>query len=336
MKIFHDNPDDINEAAGILRNGGLVAVPTETVYGLAANAFDEEACRKIFKVKRRPLIDPLIVHIHDLQEAKRLADFNSAAEALAEAFWPGPLTLVLEKKRLIPGIVTANRKTAAIRMPRHPVMVRILEAAGVPLAAPSANRFGYISPTRVEHIPNALGDTIDYAVEGGPCKVGVESTIVDLCHPESPTLLRAGAITEDMLAGVLGREVASETQLYGRVAGREEGSGLPSPGLFEKHYSPRANLVLMKETGSLEVAGAGKTAVVHFRRIGNLPRVDPGAHFRLTEEGDLQEAAQNLYHVLLRLDREGYETIFVEPAPEEGIGLAINDRLRRAAGGGGK
>ena len=252
MKVFRDNPRDIVAVAQILLGGGVAVVPTETVYGLAANALSESACRRIFEIKGRPFIDPLIVHIFSLDQARAYSEFGEDALALAAAFWPGPLTVVVRKREIIPGIVTAQRDTVALRMPSHHLLRRILDRARVPLAAPSANRFGYVSATRLEHIENALGRVPPAAVDGGPCEYGVESTIIDLSQAKRATILRPGAVSKSMLEGILRREVMLGTAT---VDMRESG-GLPSPGLFDKHYSPRATIVYPRHP---EGARGGRT-----------------------------------------------------------------------------
>ena len=328
MKVLRDSPHDISEVARILREGEVAVVPTETVYGLAANALSESACRKIFELKGRPLIDPLIVHIFSLDQAHALSEFSTEASALAAEFWPGPLTVVVRKREIVPGIVTAQRDTVALRMPRHHLLRRILVRAGVPLAAPSANRFGYVSPTRLEHLANALGAVAAAAVDGGPCEYGIESTIIDVSSTERPTLLRPGAVSKSMLEGILQREVSLGTA----PVNMEEPGGLPSPGLFEKHYSPRAAMIYPANQEDLDETGEGKIAAVYFSRRGDAAPASSIDRFWLSEDRDPAEAARNLYHLLQTLDTEGYERVYVEQAPMEGIGAALHDRLQRAAG----
>ena len=331
MKVFRDSPRDIAAVAQILLGGGVVVVPTETVYGLAANALSESACRRIFEIKGRPFIDPLIVHIFSLDQARAFSEFGEDALALAAAFWPGPLTVVVRKRETIPGIVTAQRDTVALRMPSHHLLRRILDRARVPLAAPSANRFGYVSSTRLEHIENALGGVPPAAVDGGPCEYGVESTIIDLSRAKRATILRPGAVSKSMLEGILQREVMLGTAT---VDIRESG-GLPSPGLFDKHYSPRAAIVYPATQEDLAEGGQGKIAAVYFGRSAGQTPPKSIDRFWLSEDRDPAEAARNLYHLLQTLDTEGYQRIYVEQAPMEGIGTALHDRLQRAAGRGG-
>ena len=216
-RILRGTPPALPHHARRLRAGELVAVPTETVYGLAANALDARACRRIFTAKGRPADDPLIVHIHALAQLSEVAEVNAAALKLAKKFWPGPLTLVLPKKSVVPSVVSAGLSSVAVRMPSHPLFRRLLKLAGVPLAAPSANLFGYVSPTSAEHVRAGLGKRIRSILDGGPCKVGLESTIVDLRDPRHPRLLRPGAITRGELESALGTRVAARRPDQGQT-----------------------------------------------------------------------------------------------------------------------
>jgi L-threonylcarbamoyladenylate synthase len=306
------------EAARLLRDGELVAIPTETVYGLAANAFDERACLRIFEVKRRPAFDPLIVHVRARGEVRALCTQVSAvAEALMEAFWPGPLTLVLPKRATIPDIVTSGLDTVAVRHPAHPLTQRLLDALAFPLAAPSANLFGHVSPTTPQHVVDQLGAAIPYVLDGGPCHVGVESTIVGW-EGGRCVLYRPGGVPQEALERVVGRvDVARRTVLPA------------APGMLEAHYAPRTPLYL-GELDALSDAHRGRrVAVLAFTtpRAGHASRV-------LSPRGDLAEAARELFAALRALDAAGAEVILAETVPEEGLGRAINDRLRRAAAAG--
>jgi L-threonylcarbamoyladenylate synthase len=300
----------------------LVAIPTETVYGLAANALDARACRAIFKAKGRPAHDPLIVHVLDLAQAELLAEFNPTARSLARRFWPGPLTLVLPKRSCVPAIVTSGGNTVALRSPALPVARELLRLAGVPLAAPSANRFGYISPTRAEHVVDGLGGRIGHVLDGGACPVGVESTVLDLTDPMKPRILRPGVVTAAALAKFLGRRV-------GR-AGRSKGRQRPlAPGMLDRHYSPRTRLRL-KHPGQRvppDVAG------IYLRKPGHVH----GANiFWFSRRGSLPEVARNLYRVLRLADRKGFREIRVEGVPSTAgnLATALRDRLKRASSGG--
>jgi L-threonylcarbamoyladenylate synthase len=322
--------NDLARTVALLRGGEVVALPTETVYGLAANALDEQAVQKIFTIKGRPLIDPLIVHGFSEEFLSHYAYFTPPARQLANACWPGPLTLVLPKKAAIPALVTAGRETVAVRVPAHPVMLAILEAARLPLAAPSANPFGYLSPTRPDHVRASLGARAPWIVDGGPCAVGLESTIVDVSDASRPPqVLRPGPITLAALAHILGQPV----ELAPAQAGVSAAKGLPAPGLLERHYSPRTPLALFAPGQWPAPPAAGvRVAWISLGRHHQTP--PPGVElFWLSEDGNLAEAARALYDLLRRLDNSKYDKLWCETAPEAGMGLALNDRLRRAAAG---
>lgn len=320
-RVHAPTPANLRRLAAVLRQGELVAIPTETVYGLAAHALDAKACRAIFRAKRRPANDPLIVHVLDLAHAEELADFNPAARRLARRFWPGPLTLVLPKKACVPGIVTSGGLTVAIRAPAHPLARWLLRLAKIPLAAPSANLFGYISPTTAAHVREGLGARIPHILDGGACTVGVESTVLDMTNPKKPRVLRPGAVTTAQLEKFLGVKV------HGAKSRGSRARQL-APGMLERHYSPRTPLVL----GRLptETAPAGVAFVLLRQPQGQKPAQPV---FWLSKRGSLTEVARNLYDVLRRADAGGYRQIRVEPLPVDASGLAaaINDRLKRAA-----
>lgn len=308
--------------AGRLRAGELVAVPTETVYGLAANALDPDACAAIFHAKQRPTTDPLIVHLHAMAQLDAVCIPNPSAWRLAKAFWPGPLTLVLPKQPSIPDIVTAGRPNVAVRMPRHPLFRRLLKAANVPVAAPSANPFGYVSPTTAAHVQAGLGTRIRYILDGGAATIGLESTIVDLRDERQPRLLRPGAITRNQIEGVLGRRLPGF-----RIARQCNAKGPQiAPGLLDRHYSPRTPVRLHH---ALTRFPRAEEAYICLRRPtgGRVPSnvywLDPG--------GDLRGVARRLFGTLREVDGAGYRVIHVELAPGAGLAEAINDRLRRAA-----
>ena len=318
-KIHAPTPANLRRLAAALRRGELVAIPTETVYGLAAHALDAKACRAIFQAKRRPANDPLIVHVLDLGDAEELADFNPAARRLARRFWPGPLTLVLPKKAVVPGIVTSGGPTVAIRSPAHHLARRLLRLAKIPLAAPSANLFGYISPTTAAHVREGLGARIPHILDGGACAVGVESTVLDMTDPKKPRVLRPGAVTADQLGKFLGVKVHGAKSRGARARQL-------APGMLERHYSPRTPLVL----GPMPVKLPAGVAAVFLRKPGQ----SPAKHvFWLSERGALAEVARHLYDVLRQADAGGYRQIWVEPLPSDagGLAAAINDRLKRAA-----
>ncbi|MFA5257866.1 MAG: L-threonylcarbamoyladenylate synthase [Opitutales bacterium] len=322
----------MQELADALRSGNLVAIPTETVYGLAANALDPAACRRIFEVKGRPLIDPLIVHVTGVEHARRLAEVGPEAELLMERFWPGPLTLVMRKRAVVPDIVSAGLPTLALRCPRHPLTRRLLELCGLPLAAPSANRFGYVSPTRAEHVEAGLGDRIDFVLDGGPCDIGLESTIIGLADPERPVLFRPGAISREELAAALGRSVALPP-----ARGADDVGPVDAPGMLSRHYSPRTALHIFSagERPGIGSVGGDLVALVFFARPAPESSLwGAGAEvFWLSESGLPAEAARNVFALLRRLDEGRFSAIWMERAPAGGLGDAINDRLDRAAAG---
>jgi L-threonylcarbamoyladenylate synthase len=304
----------IAQAAEILRAGGLVAFPTETVYGLGADATNAQAVAKIFEVKGRPAANPLICHMSDQLGAEALAVFDERAKLLAQTFWPGPLTLVLPQRPFSPisELVTAGLATLALRVPSHPVALALLKATAKPLAAPSANPSGRISPTSAAHVAEGLGDKVDLVLDGGPCSIGLESTIVGL-SAAGAMLLRPGAIAESAIAALIGELC------------RPRGDRVEAPGMMATHYAPARPLRLEATAAS----GLGE-ALLAFG-----PKTPPGFArvLNLSETGDLARAAANLYAYLRCLDRPPFERIAVMPIPEQGLGVAINDRLRRAAKG---
>lgn len=328
--VFRGTPRNLARLASALRRGELVGVPTETVYGLAGDALNPQACRAIFRAKGRPSNDPLIVHIASLRQLDGLAERNEAVEKVAAAFWPGPLTLVLPKRSVVPGIVTSGRPSVAMRMPRHPLFRKLLRASGLALAAPSANPFGYISPTTAEHVRQGLGNKIRYILDGGPCEIGLESTILDLRNPRRPTLLRPGAIERADLERALGRRVFTAPL---QTPARKRGA--LAPGMLSKHYSPKTPLRLHRSISLAQVAQAGEDEAFLFiaRPSDRAPTVKPDSAMQwLSAKGDLHEAAHALFAALRRLDREGWKRIHAELAPgKSALALAINDRLGRAA-----
>jgi len=308
-------------AARILAEGGLVAFPTETVYGLGADATNPAAIARLYQAKGRPAFNPLIAHVGDIAAARKIARFDAPAIALAEAFWPGPLTLVLPKTEscAVADLATAGLDTVAIRIPAHPVARDILRAFGGPVVAPSANLSGHVSPTTAAHVQSDLAGRIDLIVDGGAVEVGVESTIVG-CFDE-PMLLRPGGLPRAEIERVLGRALV-------QPPADADGSGQPlAPGMLASHYAPRAKVRL--NAVKLE---AGE-ALLAFG-LGAISGIDAAsAVMNLSERGDLDEAAANLFGHLRALDGKGVHTIAVMSIPHEGLGEAINDRLRRAAVG---
>jgi L-threonylcarbamoyladenylate synthase len=309
------SPEAIAAAAACLRTGGLVAMPTETVYGLAADATSDAAVAAIYAAKERPTINPLIAHVPDIETAREHAIFGSEAETLASAFWPGPLTLVLPvaSTSRISLLARAGLDTVAIRSPSHETARALIEAAGAPLAAPSANRSGSVSPTTAAHVVDDLDGRVDWILDGGPCRHGVESTIV-ACFGGRPELLRPGAITREAIESVLGSPIDSTG------AARTAPS---APGQLASHYAPKAELRL----GAVGVSG--DEAALDFG--GSLKGGAARARLDLSPSGDLIEAASHLFAYLRTLDGAGAARIAVAPIPEQGVGAAINDRLRRAA-----
>ena len=335
IRRLNGSDEDLRELAAALRSGRLVAIPTETVYGLAANALDEAACRSIFEVKGRPLIDPLIVHVRDVAHARELAEVNPQAESLMARFWPGPLTIVMKRRSVVPDLVSAGLPTVAIRCPRHPLARRLLAVCGLPLAAPSANRFGYISPTCAEHVEAGLGERIDYVLDGGPCEIGLESTIVGMADPKCPILFRPGAISREELSAALGVEVS----LPAPKADDDFGP-VDAPGMLKRHYSPRTPLTLFDSAAEFSATSldtkSQHQAVVYFARpeMSVCETSFDSDVFWLSESGRPEEAAHNVFALLRKLDESGYAKVWMQRAPKGGIGDAINDRLGRAAAQG--
>ncbi|MBM3644608.1 MAG: threonylcarbamoyl-AMP synthase [Alphaproteobacteria bacterium] len=304
----------IAEAAALLRAGKLVAFPTETVYGLGADATDARAMAGIYAAKERPAFNPLIAHVADLAAARPLVRWTPTAETLAARFWPGPLTLVLERAADCPvaSLASAGLESLALRVPAHPVARALLDAVSRPIAAPSANRSGAVSPTTAQHVADSLGDRVDLILEGGACAVGLESTVLDLRGPR-PALLRPGGATREAIEAAIGPVV---------LAGPVAGGALHAPGQLESHYAPR--LPVRLDARSV----AADEALLAF---GPHPPTGAAVTLNLSPAGDLVEAAANLFAMLRALDRPGLVRIAVMPIPETGLGVAINDRLRRAA-----
>jgi len=289
----------IARAAELLRAGRLVAFPTETVYGLGANALDADAVKRIFEAKGRPYSSPLIVHVSSIGAARELAaEWPDSAERLARAFWPGPLTIIVPKSTRVPDVVTAGLPSVGLRMPAHPVGRALIEAAGLPVAAPSANRFTQLSPTTAEHVRESLGDRVDLILDGGPCEVGIESTVISLVGARA-RILRPGMISQTRIEEVIGPV--------------EVGGGAESPGQHPKHYSPRTRLIL----GDSPKQGRGVRL-----DFSNMPR-------------DAAAYAERLYGILHELDAGGYDWISVEMPPDTPEWAGVRDRLTRAAHSGG-
>ncbi len=317
------DPDQIADAAEKLRAGHLVAFPTETVYGLGADATNPLAVAAIFEVKGRPRFDPLIVHLYTTADVCRIvSEFPPLAQTLADTFWPGPLTLVLPKRSLIPEIVTAGLPGVAVRIPRHPVALELLRQAGRPVAAPSANPFGWISPTTAQHVRDGLGTAVNCILDGGPCDVGVESTVLSLMDSR-PVLLRPGGVSQEEIEAVIG---PVQQAIFAEGAGD---SAQLAPGMLSRHYAPRTPLVVI-ERGETALAIPGK-------RCGLLTEGTRAwqAGFdqivSLAETADLRICAARFFASLRSLDSADLDVIIAHKFPDNGLGLALNDRLRRAS-----
>ncbi|HEY9086148.1 MAG TPA: L-threonylcarbamoyladenylate synthase [Candidatus Tyrphobacter sp.] len=315
MPVASATPQTVRRAAELLRNGGVVAFPTETVYGLGADAFDAQAVARIFEIKRRPLFDPLIVHVAGEEMLARVVrDVSARARMLVERFWPGPLTLVFERSDAVPLLVTAGLATVAVRMPAHPVALALLHEARVPIAAPSANAFGALSPTRADRVARTLGERVDLILDGGPTPLGIESTILRL--EPFPALLRPGALPVEEIEA-----------LIGPVERTVRGEHAPSwPGRLPQHYAPATPLRVIAP----ENVPITQRARAGFLGMSRSPE-GYGAVRLLSSAGDLREAAARLFEALHELDDLGLERIDAEPVPQEGLGLAIADRLQRAS-----
>lgn len=312
---------DIRLAANFLKEGKLVAIPTETVYGLAGNALNPAAVASIFETKNRPSFDPLIIHVSGIDQVEKYTeDFPKQLQKLAEKFWPGPLTLLLPRKNIIPDLVTSGLDRVAVRVPDHELSLALLASLDFPLAAPSANPFGYISPTTAEHVDAQLGEKIPYILDGGPCKVGLESTIVGM-EGEEVIIYRLG-----------GLEIAEIESIVGKVKIKDHSSSNPqAPGLLESHYAPRKPFILGKLDELISDFQSRKVDFAVLSFTSKIEEISVERQFCLSENSDLKEAAANLFAAMRQLDEIGAEVILAELMPEVGLGRAINDRLKRAA-----
>lgn len=312
---------DIDHAAGLLKQGKLVAIPTETVYGLAANALDTSAVLNIFETKGRPSFNPLIVHVHHVSCFEKYAsDIPELVYLLTKKFSPGPLTFVLPKKDIIPDIVTGGGNTVALRIPDQPLTLELLRILDFPLAAPSANPFGFISPVTAQHVFDQMNGKIEYILDGGQCEVGLESTVVT-CKEDEIIILRAGGITPDMM-----RTVCSRITLDLNIS-----SNPRSPGQLKSHYAPVTPFMIGFIDELLQMYKDKKVAVLSFQKKYESPNIL--CHEILSSSGDLKEAAKNLFSAMRKLDALNADIILAEYLPDEGLGMAINDRLRRASAG---
>ncbi len=308
--------NDIQKAKYLLEQGELVAIPTETVYGLAGNALNLDAITKIFTVKDRPHFDPLIVHVADFNSIlPYVTEVPQEAKRLAEKFWPGPLTLLLRKQNIIPDLVTSGLDRVGIRCPDHSLAKQLLQQLPFPLAAPSANPFGYVSPTTPEHVNEQLGEKISYILDGGPCQVGIESTIIGF-ENSTPVIYRMGGLNMEEIESIVGR-VKVQTHST---------SNPNAPGQLKSHYAPGKKVILGQIEELLEQYPAHRSGILTFQKDFNSPY-----QIILSPKGSMEEAAQNLFSALREFDKMPIEFILAEILPEQGLGRAINDRLRRAS-----
>lgn len=315
--ILEATSKNIKRAAEVIKSGETVAFPTETVYGLGADGLNPTAVAKIFEAKNRPSFNPLILHIASINQLYDLVNIKSKkVQQLVEAFWPGPLTIVLPKKEIVPDIVTAGNLTVAIRLPKHPIALKLIEAAGKPIAAPSANTFGFLSPTTAKHVEKQLGEKVSYILDGGKSDVGVESTIIEVCE-DRIYLLRPGGITIEMIEKVCGKVEVKKTDLNNPT----------SPGQLQHHYAPKVPIKFLNELNEKEIK-AKKVAGLFFKE--NKTHLKFKHIEILSPRGELHEAAANLFHHLHLLESLNVDLIIVEPVKEEGLGIAIMDRLRKA------
>ena len=311
--IYKDNEKNLQQAAETIKNGGLVAFPTDTVYGLGANVYDGKAVASIFEAKGRPTFDPLISHIAEIDFLKEYASTDERVIDLAKHFWPGPLTFVLKRKDNLSSLdlVCSGLPNIAVRMPNHQLALRLIKAAGVPIAAPSANRFKCISPTTAQHVQESLGDKVDMILDGGPCKIGVETTIIDLTTPHM-VMLRAGGLSKEELEDYTGEKV---------YISHGDPNKPSAPGQLLKHYAPRMPMRINVSEGDVKEDE-------FFIGFGKVKK----ANLNLSPSGNLNEAAANLFAYMRIAETHGeYKGIAMSPIPQTGLGLAINDRIRRAS-----
>lgn len=311
---------DIIEAADLLRAGKLVAIPTETVYGLAANAYLEEAVVSIFEAKQRPAFDPLIVHTHSINRLEQIAkNIPERAYQLAESFMPGPVTLILPRGPRIPLLVTSGHESVGVRIPNHPLTLNLLKQLEFPVAAPSANPFGYVSPTTAQHVAQQLGDRIPYILDGGPCQIGIESTIISVVN-EKVEILRLGGLAVEQIEAVI-----SESVNYVKTSS----SNPKAPGMLSSHYAPRKKVILGDINKNVKRYDPLRIGILSFQN--RWEQVPYNQQFILSPTGDTGEAARNLFAALRYLDTLPIDIILAELVPEPGLGKAINDRLIRAS-----
>ncbi len=316
MAIISNSP---NEASKYLRNGEVIGIPTETVYGLAGNALEENTVLKIFEVKNRPKFDPLIVHVNTLKKLNDLVlDFPDKAAVLAENFWPGPMTLLLDKASCVPDLLTAGSTRVAIRVPRHPLTLDLLANLDFPLAAPSANPFGYVSPTTAQHVQDQLGNKIPFILDGGPCEVGLESTIIGF-EEGKPIVYRLGGIAVEDIERLVGK-----TKLNLNLS-----SNPLAPGMLKSHYAPTKKIMIGRVPELVERLKGKKLGILSYRE--DYSNLNPDQQVILSPDGDLSKAAKELFGALRKFDTSDIDVIVTQRFPDQGLGKAINDRLKRAS-----
>lgn len=318
---------DLSKAIELLNNEELVAIPTETVYGLAGNIFSEKAVKAIFETKERPFFNPLIVHIPNIEYLETIVEaIPEKAKLLAEAFWPGPITLVLKKKSIIPDLITGGKDTVAVRIPNHPTTLELLNQLEFPLAAPSANPFNRISPTKAEHVENYFKDKIQMVLDGGACKSGIESTIIGFENGE-PIIYRLGSTSVEAIEAVVGTiEIKNSSAEHGRS---QKEVAPEAPGMLERHYAPKTKTILT--TNIAEAIETYKDLKIGLLTYNDILNDDAIAYKIVLSEGkNLEEAASKLYDALHQLDQQQLDIIIAEQLPDYGLGKSINDRLQRA------
>lgn len=311
---------DLLIAAKHLKQGESVGIPTETVYGLAANALDERAVLNIFKVKNRPQFDPLILHAHSLEEVAKYVDhIPDKAGELAKAFWPGPLTILLKKKTIVPDLVTSGLESVAVRVPQHELTLELLKSLSFPLAAPSANPFGYVSPTTAQHVEAQLGNKIPYILDGGSSNIGLESTIVGFDELDQPIIYRLGGKTVEDIEILIGKTKTALNKSSNPVA----------PGMLKSHYAPGKKVLVGDINSLLKEYKNERVGVISFKE--DYSELRPVKQLILSEKGNLDEAAQHIFSALRKMDDPEIDLIVTEKLPDIGLGKAINDRLDRAS-----
>jgi len=356
MNLFPVSKESIEKGAKILKEGGLVAFPTETVYGLGADAFNPKALAKIFEVKKRPFFDPLIIHISSIETLKEVTDLSLLNEEtkdkliiLAENLWPGPLSIVLPKNKKIPGIATAGLQTAAIRFPDNETAVKLISFSTGAVAAPSANPFGSLSPTRAEHVLNSIGSNVDLILDGGPARIGIESTVIDITGKRIK-ILRPGGTPKEAIEKLIGQvesNVYNEQKTINKQSDNNKEQNFSSPGQLKSHYAPNKPLYILEREEMINQPYEKNNAYIFFDNtekniwLNNIEIKNPSVDLRgltqkknykiLSESGDVLEAASRLFEILHEIDKSEAEKIFAQLAPPHGLGEAINDRLRRGA-----